>query len=181
MKEIKIKYFSNDYEKLERIEGKKSDWIDLRVDSVKSQTRWEPEVVDIDEYNGVELVEYWHDTPVSPKSQKIRYVAGDILFLGLGVAMELPEGYEAVVAPRSSTFKNTGLILTNSIGVIDESYCGDTDEWKAVVYCTRDGMIKRHDRLFQFRIQKSQPELKFTEVKQLGNKDRGGYGSTGRD
>lgn len=178
MKEIKIKYFSKDYPRLKKIE--QGDWIDLRIDSVKSHTRWDPEVVDIDEYNGVELVKYWHDTPTPPKSERIRYVAGDILFIGLGVAMELPENYEAYVSSRSSTFKRTGLILTNGFGVIDNAYCGDNDEWKAMVYATRDGEIERHERLFQFRIQKKQPEIHFKEVERLKNEDRGGYGSTGR-
>ena len=164
MKEIKVKYFSNDYEKLERIDGEKSDWIDLRVDSIISTTR---KSILFD--NVVEKI----------KPDTISYQAGDILFLGLGIAMELPDGYEAHIVPRSSMFKNTGFLLTNGMGIIDNSYSGNDDEWKAMVYCTRDGIINRHDRLFQFRIIEKQPEINFKEVDKLEGKNRGGYGSTG--
>lgn len=163
IKEIKIKYMSEDHPRIEKID--QGDWIDLRVNTILKH--WHSKEM----YNTDRQVGNWSD---------IQYKKGDILLLGLGVAMELPKGYEAITAPRSSTFKNTGLILTNSIGVIDESYCGDDDEWKAMVYATRNGMIRRHDRLFQFRIQENQPMLIFNEVKELGNKNRGGYGSTGR-
>ena len=165
MKEIKIKYFSKDYEKLERIDGEKSDWIDLRVDSILK-------------HNDVNI----NDCNVfRSELGAISYEKGDILFLGLGVAMELPEGYEAHIVPRSSMFKNTGFILTNGMGIIDNSYSGNDDEWKAMVYCTRDGIINRHDRLFQFRIIEKQPEINFKEVDKLEGKNRGGYGSTGRN
>lgn len=85
-------------------------------------------MVDIDEYNGVELVKYWHDTLINKDNESIRYKQGDILFLGLGVAMELPDGYEAHIVPRSSMFKNTGFLLTNGMGIIDNSYSGNDDE-----------------------------------------------------
>ena len=106
----------------------------------------------------------------------------------LGVAMELPEGYEAIVAPRSSTFKKYGIIMTNGIGVIDETYCGDNDEWHFPAYCLvehgkQDGepgtFIKKNERICQFRIQKHQPRIKFKVVESLDNDDRGGFGSTG--
>lgn len=93
--------------------------------------------------------------------------------------MELPEGYEAYVVPRSSTFKNFGIIQTNHCGVIDESYKGDNDQWFFPAYALRDTKIKMNDRICQFRIQKKMPEIDFIEVKTLGNKDRGGHGSTG--
>ena len=96
----------------------------------------------------------------------------------LGVAMELPKGYEALVAPRSSTFKKYGVLLANSIGVIDESYCGDNDEWKFLAYATRDVVIEEDERICQFRIIRHQPEIEFEEVFELGNTDRGGMGST---
>ena len=176
--DIKIKYFSGDYPELKMID--KGDWVDLRIDRIIEHKRWNPVVIDIDENNGAELVEYWQHFDVEEKGDVINYKKGDILFLGLGVAMELPEGHEALVAPRSSTFKNAGLTLTNSIGVIDSSYCGDNDEWKAMVTCTRDGQIKRHQRLFQFRIIENQPPLNFVKVDKLKGKDRGGFGSTGR-
>lgn len=97
----------------------------------------------------------------------------------LGFALQLPEGYEAIVKPRSSLSKNTGLIFATS-GVIDEGYCGDNDQWFVVAYATRNATIYTGERIAQFRIQLKQPKLEFVEVEKLGNKDRGGHGSTGR-
>lgn len=105
---------------------------------------------------------------------------GEYAMIPLGVAMELPKGYEALVAPRSSTFKKYGILLCNSIGIIDESYCGDNDEWNFLAYATRDTVIMKNERICQFRIIKHQPKVKLQAVKVLGNKDRGGIGSTGR-
>ena len=98
----------------------------------------------------------------------------------LGISIELPEGYEAHIAPRSSTFKNWGIIQTNSVGVIDNSYCGDNDIWMMPVYATRFTKIKKNDRICQFRIVEKQPHLEFETVAHLGNEDRGGFGITGR-
>lgn len=97
----------------------------------------------------------------------------------LGVAMELPEGYEAHVVPRSSTFKHFGIIETNSMGVIDESYKGDNDFWFFPAYALRDTEIKKGQRICQFRIVEKMPEVELIEVDHLGNNDRGGHGSTG--
>jgi dUTP pyrophosphatase len=97
----------------------------------------------------------------------------------LGVAMQLPPGYEANVVPRSSTYKNFGIIQTNHYGVIDESYCGDNDQWHFPALALRDTVIKKGDRIAQFRINKKMPEVEFIEVEMLGNHDRGGIGSTG--
>lgn len=97
----------------------------------------------------------------------------------LGVAMELPEGYEAHVVPRSSTFKHFGIIQTNSIGVIDESYKGDNDFWFFPAYALRDTKIKKGERICQFRIMEKMPEVELIDVDHLGNDDRGGHGSTG--
>lgn len=105
---------------------------------------------------------------------------GEFKLIPLGVAMELPKGYEAYIVPRSSTFKNFGIIQTNHMGIIDESYCGNNDEWKMPVYALRDTEIHRNDRVCQFRIMERQPEIIFDEVIRLGNKDRGGFGSTGK-
>ena len=105
--------------------------------------------------------------------------AGDWGLIPLGVAMEIPKGYEAIVLPRSSTFKNYGLIMTNSAGVIDEVYNGDDDFWMFPFYATRDITITKNTRIAQFRLQKHQPQITFKEVKKLGNKNRGGFGSTG--
>ena len=100
--------------------------------------------------------------------------------ISLGVAIKLPDGYEAIIVPRSSTFKNWGIIQTNGIGIVDESYCGDTDEWKMAVYPMRNEIIEPFQRICQFRIQLKQPEISFTEVYALEAKSRGGFGSTGR-
>ena len=104
---------------------------------------------------------------------------GEFKIIPLGVAMEIPRGYEAHLAPRSSTFKKWGIIQTNSIGVIDNSYSGDNDEWGMPVIAMRDTKINKNDRICQFRIVESQPEIEFVEVDTLGNADRGGFGSTG--
>ena len=93
--------------------------------------------------------------------------------------MKLPEGYEAHVVPRSSTFKNFGLIMTNSVGIIDNSYCGDGDQWHFPALAIRDTEIHKNDRICQFRIMKNQPKIEFDEVNYLEASNRGGFGSTG--
>ena len=112
-------------------------------------------------------------------SETVELKAGDFKLIPLGVAMELPPGYEAHVVPRSSTFKTYGILQTNSCGVIDGSYCGDQDMWKMPVYATRDTTIQKGDRICQFRIMENQPEIVFQETEFLENKDRGGFGTTG--
>lgn len=104
---------------------------------------------------------------------------GEFRLIRLGVAMELPQGYEAHVVPRSSTYKNFGLIQTNHMGVIDESYKGDADEWKWPALAMRDTEVHVGDRLCQFRIMKHQPQINFLEVDSLENEDRGGFGTSG--
>lgn len=143
MKNIKIKYFSEQIEKLQYIENK-SDWIDLRA------------------------------------AQTVELKAGEFKLIPLGIAMELPVGYEAHIVPRSSTFKNFGILQTNSTGIVDESYCGDNDQWFFPALAMRDTVINVNDRICQFRIVEHQPRIEFTEVKELGNADRGGHGSTGK-
>lgn len=106
--------------------------------------------------------------------------AGEFRLIPLGVAMELPEGYEAHIVPRSSTFKNFGIIQTNHQGVIDCSYCGDNDQWYMPAYAMRDTHIELNDRICQFRIMENQPALSFEQVISLKNEDRGGIGSTGK-
>lgn len=106
--------------------------------------------------------------------------AGEYKLIPLGVAMELPCGYEALVAPRSSTFRKYGITLVNSIGIIDESYKGDGDEWNFLAYAVRDTVIPKNERICQFRIIEHQPSIEFVEVDTLGNPNRGGIGSTGR-
>lgn len=141
---IKIKYISNEIEKLTYIDGK-SDWIDLRA------------------------------------AKEVELKRGEFALIPLGIAMELPKGYEAHVVPRSSTFKNFGIIQTNSMGVIDESYCGDNDQWFFPAYALRDTRIQVGDRICQFRIMEHQPQIQFEEAQTLGHEDRGGHGSTGKN
>lgn len=105
---------------------------------------------------------------------------GEFKLIPLGIAMELPKGYEAHVVPRSSTYKNFGVIQTNHMGVIDETYCGDNDQWFMPVLAIRDTRIHVNDRICQFRIMEHQPELVFEETEILGHADRGGHGSTGK-
>ena len=106
--------------------------------------------------------------------------AGEMCPISLGVSMELPEGYEAIVAARSSTPMRYGIICANSIGIIDNSYCGDGDVWRFPAYAVRPAQIKKGDRIAQFRIQQCMPEIEFETVESLGNANRGGFGSTGR-
>lgn len=105
--------------------------------------------------------------------------AGKYVMIPLGVAIQLPQGYEAIVAPRSSTFGRWGVMLANSIGIIDESYCGDRDEWHFPAYATRNVCIPAGTRICQFRIIRHQPDVEIVPVDTLGNPDRGGFGSTG--
>ena len=113
---------------------------------------------------------------------------GEKMMIPLGVAMQLPEGYEAHVVPRSSTFKTWGIIQTNHIGIIDNSYCGENDQWFYPAYCLEPKnfidnqygtLIRKGDKIAQFRIIEVQPKKKKKKVELLGNKDRGGFGSTG--
>ena len=103
---------------------------------------------------------------------------GDFKLIKLGVGMKLPEGYKANVYPRSSTYKNFGIILANSVGQIDNSYSGDADEWRFPAIAMRDTVIHKNDRICQFEIQKIQPEIEFIEVEHLDEESRGGIGST---
>lgn len=112
--------------------------------------------------------------------ETIEMKKGEFKIIPLGVAMQLPSGYEALVLPRSSTFKRYGIIMVNSIGLIDESYCGDEDEWGFLAYATKDTIIPQNDRICQFRILDHMPELDIETVDRLSDENRGGYGSTGR-
>lgn len=141
METIKIKYFTDEIDKIEKTD--KGDWIDLRA------------------------------------AETIELKAGEFKLIPLGVAMQLPEGYEAHMVPRSSTYKNFGVIQTNHQAVIDESYCGNNDQWYFPAYALRDTIINLNDRICQFRIMKKQPQINFEVVECLENEDRGGIGSTG--
>ena len=112
-------------------------------------------------------------------AETVEMKKGEFRLIPLGVAMHLPLGYEAHVVPRSSTFKNFQILQTNSFGVIDESYCGDNDQWFFPALAVEDTVIHKNDRICQFRITDHQPVIDFEEVETLGMPDRGGHGSTG--
>lgn len=112
-------------------------------------------------------------------AEDLEMKAGDFRYIRLGVGMILPEGYEAHVAPRSSTFKNFGILVANSFGIIDNSFCGEEDEWRLPALAMRDTVIRKNDRICQFRIVEKQPELEFETVEHLREESRGGFGSTG--
>lgn len=113
--------------------------------------------------------------------ERVELKKGEYRLIRLGVGMELPLGYEALVVPRSSTFKTFGILQANSMGVVDESYSGDNDEWKFPALAVRDTVIEVNDRICQFRIMKHQDAFEFEEVKSLNEIDRGGFGSTGKN
>lgn len=112
-------------------------------------------------------------------AETITMLPGDYRLIHLGVAMELPNDYEAHIAPRSSTFKKFGVIEVNSLGIVDNSFCGDDDWWRFPALAMRQTTIHRGDRICQFRIVKKQPRIEFREVDSLRNPSRGGFGSTG--
>ena len=112
-------------------------------------------------------------------AKRVVMMEGDHELISLGIAMKLPEGYEAHILPRSSTFKKWGIIMANSMGIVDNTYCGDNDIWMFSAIATRNIVIEKGDRIAQFRIVEIQPSIRFNQVNSLGNKDRGGFGSTG--
>lgn len=142
----------------------------------------EVETIKIKYHNGIRPLEIldngdWIDLRAA---EDVNLEKGDFRLISLGVSMKLPEGYEAHIVPRSSTFKHWGIIQANHIGVIDNSYCGDNDIWKFPAIATRDAVIYKNDRICQFRIMKKQPCVRFDTVEHLNGPDRGGFGSSGR-
>lgn len=131
----------------------------------------------IDKIMNIENKSDWYDLRAV---ETVEMKAGDFKLISLGISMKLPEGYEAHVAPRSSTFKNFGVLQTNSFGIIDNSYSGTNDIWRFPALAMRDTVIHEGDRICQFRIVKKQPEVEFIEVDKLDKTDRGGFGSTGK-
>ena len=113
-------------------------------------------------------------------AERIYLRKGEVRLIPLGVGMKLPDGYEANIVPRSSTYKNFKILQTNCFAVIDNSYSGDSDEWKLPVIAMEDTVINKNDRICQFRINKIQPEIEFEEVEHLDEVSRGGIGSTGK-
>lgn len=112
-------------------------------------------------------------------SEEVVFEVGDYKLVPLGVCIKLPDGYEAIIVPRSSTFKNFGLLQVNSIGIMDNAYCGDNDKWYFPAYATRKVVVHKGDRLCQFRLLPVQGDISFTAVDHLGSVDRGGFGTTG--
>lgn len=112
-------------------------------------------------------------------AEDVELAAGESRCISLGVSMKLPEGYEALVIPRSSTFKHWGIIQTNHIGLIDNSYCGNDDVWMFPALATRDVLIEKNSRICQFRIQKKMDDMNFIPVDEMEDENRGGFGSTG--
>lgn len=112
-------------------------------------------------------------------AETVQMKAGDFRLISLGVSMKLPEGCEAHVVPRSSTFKKWGVLQTNSMGVIDNSYCGENDIWRFPALAMRDTVIEEGDRICQFRIVRKMEDVTFETVERMEDEDRGGFGSTG--
>ena len=132
---------------------------------------------DIEPIKFIENKSDWYDLRAA---EDVEMKAGEFKLIKLGIGIKLPAGYEAIIAPRSSTFKNFGILQANSIGVVDESYCGDNDQWMMPALAMRDTVIHKNDRICQFRIMAHQPTHIVTTVKHLDDKDRGGIGSTGK-
>lgn len=145
------------------------------MESVKLKVKYL--VPDMPELCYVEGKSDWIDLRCA---ENVKMRAGEFRLIPLGVAIALPEGYEAHIVPRSSTYKNFGIIQTNHMGVVDESYCGDGDQWYMPAYALRDTEIEKGDRVCQFRIMRHQPEIEFEACETLGCADRGGIGSTGK-
>lgn len=112
-------------------------------------------------------------------AERVELKQGEFKLISLGISMRLPDGYEAHIAPRSSSFKRWGIIQTNGVGIVDNSYSSSEDVYMMPVYATRDTVIEVNDRICQFRIMKNQPTINFVEVESLEGKTRGGFGSTG--
>lgn len=120
----------------------------------------------------------WYDLRAA---ETVQLKAGEFKLISLGVSMKLPEGYEAHIVPRSSTYKKWRIIQTNHMGVIDNSYSGDNDIWMMPVCAFENTTINENDRICQFRIVKKQPEIEFEVVEKLEGENRGGFGSTGEN
>ena len=119
----------------------------------------------------------WIDLRVA---EDVELKAGEFKIISLGVSMKLPDGYEAHIVPRSSTFKNWGILQTNHMGVIDNSYCGNNDIWMFPALATRDVLIEKNSRICQFRIQKKMGDVVFDTVDELEDENRGGFGTSGK-
>ena len=124
--------------------------------------------------------EFTFDDVIWDDGDKFNILVGDIVVFKLGFALELPKGKELHLLPRSGTFRKYGLLLTNSMGIGDDTYIGDNDEYLAMMYATRNAVVEVGDRLIQIKIEDVMPQYNLIEVDYFGNQDRGGYGSSGR-
>lgn len=176
---VNVKYFNSDLPKLEKLE--KNDWIDVRVNKITmmayvqylySELSENDKRFGFKEVGEVELYEKFKKIP-------FEYEAFQFMYLHLGFALQLPEGYEGYLKLRSGTFKNFGFIQVNGVGTVDESYCGNNDEWIVPVLSIFPGQIYWGNRVGQFRIQTHSPKIEFNEVNNLHTESRGGLGSTG--
>ena len=158
MKTVYIKYFDPKIPVIDKI--KVGDWIDLRIRDVVGEDKVSKFMFEDNIYCG--------------------HGPGEFLKIYLGIGMILPHNYEAHILPRSSTFKHTGLIQVNSMGIIDNSYNGNDDEWFVPMYALKGGSLIRYERIVQFRIIERMPELIVRTVETLNTESRGGFGSTGR-
>lgn len=152
------------------IEYVSNDLVPIPVETI--QIKYHADIEPLEQKEGSD----WIDLRAA---EEVKMSPNQFKLIPLGVSMKLPEGYEAHIVPRSSTFKTWGIIQTNHMGVIDESYCGDNDQWMMPVLATRAVIIHKNDRICQFRIIKKQPKILFQEVDSLGEESRGGFGSTG--
>lgn len=171
---------------IELIEGK-SDWFDLRCNEVYKVETEMKVVYPVQKDSLPTLIRKDNKYKMTVEKgifegkevEFVRYNRGDFMLIDLGVAMELPKGHEAHIAPRGSTFKTFGVIQTNSVGVVDESYKGDKDCWFLPVLAMKDGFFIIGERVCQFRVMKKMPKIDFNKVDVLENESRGGHGSTG--
>lgn len=119
----------------------------------------------------------WIDLRVA---ENVSMKQGEYRLISMGISVEIPKGYEMLIVPRSSAYKNFGILQTNAMGVVDESFCGDNDIIHMPILAMRDTEIHINDRIGQFRLMLHQPEVHFIEVDHLDNEDRGGLGTTGK-
>ena len=188
MTDIMIKYFNDELPEIKKVE--KGDWIDLRCAGAKhlfiNNTIEYPHSTDLDlpllKRHSVTIdvdINFGYFKEDLSKVKYFTYKAGDALLIDLGIAMKLPGGCEAHILPRSSTFKNFTILQTNSMAVIDESYCGDNDRWFLPVLAMAPGFMIIGERICQFRVADKMQEVNINKVLVLGNPDRSGHGSSG--
>lgn len=176
-KEICRKYLGMDFSSFEEFDQAIQAIKEKEKMNTKTKIRISYKSNNIDKLTFIDGKSDWIDLHAA---ERVEMKAGDFRLISLGVAIELPEGYEAHIVPRSSTFKNFGILQANSMGIVDESYCGNNDIWKFPALAMRDTVVEINDRICQFRIERHQPPIEFVEVEELAGKDRGGFGSTGK-